>query len=54
MSFRSRGGDQTGDVSCDSHGPSLILDENAPNTVTYTYRVTWNVSHLLFVDICDR
>lgn len=40
----SHGGDQTGDVSCGPNVPPLLLDENAPNTVTYTYRVTWNES----------
>lgn len=51
---RSRGGDQTGDVSCDARTSPLLLDQNAPNTVTYTYRVTWNVSARFLVEICDR
>lgn len=54
MQLRSRGGDQTGDVSCDAHAPPLLLDQDAPNTVTYTYRVTWNVSNQFLIEICNH
>ena len=42
--LRSRGGDQTGEVSWDSHASPLLLDQDTSNAVTYTYRVVWNVS----------
>ena len=54
MSLCSRGGEQTGDVSCDLRTPPLHLDQNVPNVVTYTYRVTWNVSHRLLIGICNH
>ena len=54
MSTRSRGGDQTGDVSCGPNAPPLLLDENAPNTVTYTYRVTWNVGNQFLIESRSR
>ena len=50
---RSRGGGQTGDVNCDAHVSPLLLDQDAPNTVTYTYRVMWNVSIQFLIEICD-
>lgn len=53
MSPCSRGGDQTGDVSCDAHAPLLLLDQDAPNTVTYTYRITWSVSAQFPIEIYD-
>lgn len=41
----SVGGSQEGSADCEyENAPPLILSETSPNTVRYTYRVTWNVS----------
>lgn len=46
MGAHSRGGDQEADTDCrDEHSP-LILDESRPQTIRYTYRVSWNVSDI--------
>ncbi|KII92448.1 hypothetical protein PLICRDRAFT_50826 [Plicaturopsis crispa FD-325 SS-3] len=41
----SRGGSQENDGSCETEGVQpLILSEDRPNSIRYTYRVTWNES----------